>query len=73
MKQSISTPAIVAVVVVIVVIIAYFGYKSFNSVPGPSGQTQATLEHYKNMGKQPSGMMGAAPGGAAAGAQKPGQ
>ncbi len=73
MKQPIPTPAIVAVVVVVVLILAYFGFKSFNSVPGPSGQTQATLDHYKSMGKQPSGMMGGAPGAAGAGAQKPGQ
>ncbi len=61
MKQSIPMPAIVAVVVVLVVILAYFGIKTFNAKPGPSNQTQATLDHYKNMGKQPSGMMG--PGG----------
>ena len=69
MKQSIPTPAIIALVAVVVLIIAYFGYKSINSVPGPSGQTQATLEHYKNLSEQPTGIMGAAPRGA----QKSGQ
>ncbi len=68
MKQSIPMPVIAAVAVVLLVILGYFGLKAFNAKPGPSNQTQATIDHYKNLGKQPGGMMG--PGGAAPGAAK---